>query len=61
MRGEYFGTSRFENVFVTHGKDREKESVLLKFRDSGDILIATTVVEVGISLPRLTIIVIVRS
>jgi ATP-dependent DNA helicase RecG len=49
----------FENVYVTHGKDKEKEQVLLDFRDKGDILIATTVVEVGISLPRLTTVVIV--
>ncbi len=49
----------FENVFVTHGKDKEKEQVLLDFRQKGSILIATTVVEVGISLPRLTTVVIV--
>ena len=49
----------FANVFVTHGKDKEKEQVLLDFRDKGDILISTTVVEVGISLPRLTTVVIV--
>jgi len=54
-----FWESRFDNVFVTHGKDKEKEEVLLKFREKGDILLATTVVEVGISLPRLTLIVIV--
>jgi ATP-dependent DNA helicase RecG len=49
----------FSNVFVTHGKDKEKEQVLLDFRENGDILISTTVVEVGISLPRLTLVVIV--
>ncbi|MBA1438418.1 MAG: ATP-dependent DNA helicase RecG [Epsilonproteobacteria bacterium] len=49
----------FENVYVTHGKDKEKEEVLLSFRENGSILLATTVVEVGISLPRLTIVVIV--
>ena len=49
----------FENVFVTHGKDKEKEQVLLDFREKGDLLISTTVVEVGISLPRLTTVVIV--
>jgi ATP-dependent DNA helicase RecG len=49
----------FSNVFVTHGKDKDKEEVLLNFRESGDILIATTVVEVGISLPRLSTVVIV--
>ena len=54
-----FWESRFDDVYVTHGKDREKEEVLMSFRDRGDILLATTVVEVGISLPRLTLIVIV--
>ncbi len=41
------------------GRDKEKEDTLLKFKESGNILLATTVVEVGISLPRLTLIVIV--
>jgi len=54
-----FWEERFENVYVTHGKDKEKEEVLLSFRQKGNILLATTVVEVGISLPRLTLIVIV--
>ena len=49
----------FDNVYVTHGKDKEKEEVLLEFRQQGSILIATTVVEVGISLPRLSTVVIV--
>jgi len=50
---------RFEGVYVTHGKDKNKEEVLLEFRERGNILLATTVVEVGISLPKLTTIVIV--
>ena len=49
----------FDDVYVTHGKDKDKEQVLLDFRENGKILIATTVVEVGISLPRLTTVVIV--
>lgn len=49
----------FKNVYVTHGQDKEKEQVLKDFRDNGDILLATTLVEVGISLPRLTTVVIV--
>ncbi len=57
--GRGFWESRFKNVFVTHGKDRKKEEVLIEFREKGNILLATTVVEVGISLPRLTLIVIV--
>lgn len=54
-----FWEKNFDNVYVTHGKDKEKESVLMEFREAGDILLATTVVEVGISLPRLTMVVIV--
>ena len=54
-----FWEKKFSNVYVTHGKDKEKEQVLLDFREKGDLLIATTVVEVGISLPRLTTVVIV--
>ncbi|MDR1911694.1 MAG: ATP-dependent DNA helicase RecG [Helicobacteraceae bacterium] len=50
--------SRFDRVYVTHGKDKEKESALLEFRQNGAILLATTVIEVGISLPRLTTIVV---
>ncbi|MBD3824796.1 MAG: ATP-dependent DNA helicase RecG [Epsilonproteobacteria bacterium] len=49
----------FDGVYVTHGRDKEKEDVLLEFREKGKILIATTVVEVGISLPRLSTVVIV--
>ncbi|MGP1484962.1 MAG: DEAD/DEAH box helicase [Campylobacter sp.] len=54
-----FWQSNFKNVFVTHGKDKDKEQKLLEFRERGDILLSTTVVEVGISLPRLSTIVIV--
>ncbi len=54
-----FWERNFDNLYVTHGKDKHKEEVLLAFREKGDILLATTVVEVGISLPRLTLIVIV--
>ena len=49
----------FEGVYVTHGKDKEKEDVLEKFSKDGNILIATTLIEVGISLPKLSTIVIV--
>ncbi|WP_457746449.1 ATP-dependent DNA helicase RecG [Sulfurimonas sp.] len=51
----------FNGVYVTHGKDKDKEDVLLDFRENGKILIATTVVEVGISLPRLSSVVIVAA
>ena len=54
-----FWESRFEHVYVTHGKDKQKEQVLYDFREKGSVLLATTVVEVGISLPRLSTVVIV--
>jgi len=54
-----FWEKKFEKVYVTHGKDKEKEQVLIDFRENGNILLATTVVEVGISLPELTTVVIV--
>ncbi len=57
--GRAFWEKRFEKVYLTHGKDKKKEEVLQNFREDGNILLATTVVEVGISLPRLTLIVIV--
>ena len=57
--GRVFWEKRFEKVYLTHGKDKKKEEVLSEFRENGNILLATTVVEVGISLPRLTLIVIV--
>ncbi len=49
----------FEKVYVTFGKDKAKESVIAEFKESGNILIATTLIEVGISLPNLSTIVIV--
>ncbi|MBM0637509.1 ATP-dependent DNA helicase RecG [Campylobacter sp. VicNov18] len=51
--------SHYDKVFLTHGKDKQKEAILERFRDEGNILLSTTVVEVGISLPRLSMIVIV--
>ncbi len=54
-----FWERRYEGVYVTHGKDKNKESIVLEFRKKGRILLSTTVIEVGISLPRLTTIVIV--
>ena len=49
----------FDKVYVTFGKDKEKENVLEEFRNKGNILIATTLIEVGISLPNLSTIIIV--
>ncbi len=54
-----FWQKEFDKVYTTHGKDKNKESVLEEFAKSGNILLATTVVEVGISLPKLSTIVIV--
>lgn len=58
-KGLAFWEKNFENVYATHGRDKEKGEVLEAFRNNGDILLATTLIEVGISLPRLTTIVIV--
>ncbi|GAB6044665.1 ATP-dependent DNA helicase RecG [Caminibacter profundus] len=57
--GKHFWLKYFDKVYVTHGKDKNKEEILVKFREEGNILITTIVIEVGISLPRLTTIVIV--
>ncbi len=49
----------FEKVYITHGKDKNKDSVLEEFRENGNILLATTLIEVGISLPQLSTIILV--
>lgn len=54
-----FWRKHFSRVFATHGKDADKEKILEEFRDNGSILVATTLFEVGISLPNLSTIVIV--
>lgn len=59
QEAEGFWTKRFENVYVTHGKDSEKEEIFEAFRKDGSIIVSTTVMEVGISLPRLSVIVVV--
>lgn len=58
-QGQDFWHKHFDGVFVTSGKDKQKEEVLENFAKNGTILLATTVVEVGISLPKLSTIVIV--
>ncbi|RAX56527.1 ATP-dependent DNA helicase RecG [Helicobacter monodelphidis] len=55
---ESFWKKHFESVYITHGKDKDKENKLLEFREKGHILLSTTIIEVGISLPRLSTIVI---
>jgi ATP-dependent DNA helicase RecG len=54
-----FWQKHFDGVYVTHGKDKDKDEVLKEFCERGKILLATTVVEVGISLPKLSTIVVV--
>lgn len=54
-----FWKAQFADVLITHGSDKDKEEVLRRFRDEGQLLITTTIVEVGISLPRLSVILIV--
>ena len=56
---EDFWKERFDGVYVTHGRDKLKDEVLQAFAEKGKILLATTVIEVGISLPKLSTIVIV--
>ena len=59
MKGVGFWEKNFEKVYVTYGKDKNKEEILKTFKEDGNLLISTTVVEVGISLPNLSTIVIV--
>ena len=54
-----FWKAQFADVMITHGSDKDKEEVLRRFRDEGRLLITTTIIEVGISLPRLSVILIV--
>ena len=54
-----FWYKHFDKVYLTHGKDKNKEKILEEFKNYGNILLTTTVIEVGISLPRLTTIIIV--
>ena len=54
-----FWKKNFKAVYSTYGKDKNKEEIIDSFRENGDILIATTLFEVGISLPRLSTIIIV--
>ena len=56
---ESYWFKNFDGVYSTNGNDKNKDEVLADFRDKGSILLSTTVIEVGISLPRLSTIVIV--
>lgn len=57
--GEGYWRKHFEGVYCTNGGDKDKDKVLQEFRERGNLLLATTLIEVGISLPRLSTIVIV--
>ena len=59
FEGVEFWKKYFDGIYVTYGKDANKSQVLMEFRDKGKILLSTTVVEVGISLPRLSTIIVV--
>nr|WP_199769256.1 ATP-dependent DNA helicase RecG [Helicobacter cetorum] len=56
--GASFWQKRFKNVYITSGQDKNKEEIIEEFKEFGSILLATTLIEVGISLPRLSVIVI---
>ncbi len=47
-------------VFLLHGRmsDREKQEVMEKFKKEGDVLVSTTVIEVGIDIPEATLMII---
>ncbi len=47
-------------VFLLHGKmsDREKLEVMERFKKEGDVLVSTTVIEVGIDVPEATLMII---
>lgn len=57
--GARFWQERFSGVFITSGQDKDKQEVLEAFAKEGKILLATTLIEVGISLPNLSTIVII--
>ncbi len=58
-QAENYWKTHFEGVYVTSGKDANKEEILEDFAKEGHILLATTLIEVGISLPKLSTIVVV--
>lgn len=54
-----FWFEHFSKVYMTYGKDKEKDDVISSFAKDGNILLTTTLIEVGISLPKLSSIIIV--
>lgn len=57
--GQGFWQRHFEGVYCTSGKDKNKQEVIDEFALKGSLLLATTLIEVGISLPKVSTIVIV--
>lgn len=57
--GQGFWQRHFKNVYCTSGKDKNKQDVIDEFSLKGSLLLATTLIEVGISLPKVSTIVIV--
>lgn len=47
-------------VFLLHGRmsDKEKQEIMERFKEEGDVLVSTTVIEVGIDVPEATLMVI---
>ncbi|MDQ7038815.1 MAG: ATP-dependent DNA helicase RecG [Aquificota bacterium] len=47
-------------VLLLHGRmgDREKREVMERFREEGDVLVSTTVIEVGIDVPEATLMIV---
>lgn len=54
-----FWQKHFDNVYCTSGKDKNKTQIISDFAKNGSLLLATTLIEVGLSLPRVSVIVIV--
>ncbi|WP_300450543.1 ATP-dependent DNA helicase RecG [uncultured Helicobacter sp.] len=54
-----FWQKHFTNVYHTFGKDKSKTQVINDFARDGTLLLATTLIEVGISLPKVSTIIIV--
>lgn len=57
--GQGFWQRHFQGVYCTSGKDKNKQDVIDEFALKGSLLLATTLIEVGISLPKVSTIVIV--
>ena len=49
-----------KKVFLLHGRmnDKEKEEVMERFKEKGDVLVSTTVIEVGVDVPEATLMII---